>query len=137
MMRVLGEFEHKDIVYILEENLNKKKRNTFMGFINNGKYENENALLKRFSEKWLLCDALSFSLSLKEAVEMYYNTITDLPMNKYRIIKAQCVYHEQYGIAISDFDYKRVKLLKKSKKEMIRETFIRIKSIFKMIKFEI
>lgn len=124
----------KSTIYIVEEKISNAERAFLIDWIKEKNFKNEIRLLIRLSEEWVITGSLAFSTSFNDIVEKYVECVENYPMSKYRILKVLCVYHEQSGIDLQNYDYKRISLFKKPLRYLLFETLSKIKYFIKFSK---
>ncbi|QUH22196.1 hypothetical protein [Alkaliphilus sp. B6464] len=113
----LQEQESQREIYIIENKIDDSTKSLYIEYVTQGickrsiTDEVSNNLRQRFNEGWVCDDALSYSEDYNDIMNEYKRKVQDYPWSKYRIVKANCVCHESYGIALTDFNYERLEIL--------------------------
>ncbi len=121
----LQDYEQRGTLYIIEEKLDRATKDHYKKImlkskdkqlITEEKYSN---LISRLDEGWVIMDALYYSENYLSIMDKYERIIRDQPLKRCRIVKANCIYHLNYGIATIDFDYMRGEILPNWKNDLL------------------
>jgi len=115
-MRKIQSDECKKEIFIIESKVDKENVKSYIDIATDLRKRNcitknnFKDLRQRFIEKWVCYDALAYAEDYNDIVKKHKNIIDQNPWGKYRIVKANCIYHNEYGISVVNFNYEITKI---------------------------
>lgn len=129
--------EQEKVVFILEQKINPSEVEN----LKNTSKEVRNVygitapqlldLNRKFDKSWVCADALSYADTLKELIPLAQKYIEFEPDKKFRIIQAKAHVHNEYGIALTNYNVKEVKVIKTPATLQLHKLKCQIKQLFK------
>lgn len=96
-------------VYVIEEKFNKDEEDDYKTMVEKDRIEigekKYKKIMERINEGWVLYDSLSYSEDYFEIKNEYRRIVKDKNCKRFRIVKAKCIIHKEYGISLNDLDY--------------------------------
>jgi hypothetical protein len=132
--------ETMEKVFVLEEKITRKASKAYANYARQAHVRGEisirkyYSLVSRFKEDWIISDSMNFSFSRSGAARIMKTCIDNNPWKKYRIVEIEdCFIHNERGIALIDFDYKRAGVSRMGIHAEVYVMKARIKSIYRCV----